>query len=81
MADDATAVGTLEGLSTWWDGIVREGIKYGYHVNVGKSCLILKNCDDHERALSIFNESGIKLKVTGQRYLGAVVGSQEFKDE
>ena len=43
--------------------------------------MILKNCDDHERALSIFNKSGIKLKVTGQRHLGAVVGSQEFKDE
>ena len=33
LADDATAVGKLEGLRTWWDGIVREGIKYGYHVN------------------------------------------------
>ena len=43
--------------------------------------MILKNCDDHERALSIFNESDIKLKVTGQRHLGAVVGSQEFKDK
>ena len=32
------------------------------------------------RDLTIFNESGIKLKVTGQRHLGAVVGSQEFKD-
>ena len=81
LADDATAVGKLEGLRTWWDDIVREGIKYGYHVNAGKSCLILKNGSDHERALNIFKESGIKLKVTGQRHLGAVVGSQEFKDE
>ena len=56
LADDATAVGKLEGLRTWWDDIVREGIKYGYHVNAGKSCLILKNCNDHERIAMITKE-------------------------
>ena len=39
LADDASSVGTLKDLKTWWDNmIVAEGIKYGYHVNPGKSC-------------------------------------------
>ena len=32
-----------------------------------------------ERAMGIFGESGIEFKTTGQRHLGAVIGSLEYK--
>ena len=31
-----------------------------------------------ERAMEIFGESGIEIKITGQRHLGAVIGSHEY---
>ena len=43
LADDVTASGTLETLWEWWQCIITEGKKYGYHVNEGKSCVIVKN--------------------------------------
>ena len=80
MADDATAVGKLEFLKMWWDTIVAEGLKYGYHVHAGKSCLILKKQDDYQKAVTIFNESVINMELTGKRHLGAVIGSNDFKE-
>ena len=61
LADDASSVGTLIDLKTWWDMIVAEGIKYGYHVNPIKSCLIIKDPSSMERAMEIFGESGIEI--------------------
>ena len=81
LADDATAVGSIERLRNWWDLIVREGLKYGYHVNAGKSCLIVKHREDFQRANMIFESSGIKISCDGQRHLGAVIGSVEFRKE
>ena len=43
LADDVNASGTLETLWEWWHCIITEGKKYGYHVNEGKSCVIVKN--------------------------------------
>ena len=54
LADDALSVGTLKDLKTWWDMIVAEGIKYGYHVNPGKSCLIVKHPSNIKRVMEIF---------------------------
>ena len=81
LADDATAVGTLERLRHWWDWIVRERIKYGYYVNAVKSCLIVKHREDFERANTIFKFSGIKISCDGQRHLGAVIGSTDFRKD
>ena len=40
---------------------------------------IIKHSSSMERAMEIFGESGIEIKITGQRHLGAVIGSQEYK--
>ena len=56
-----------------------EGIKYGYRVNPSKSCLIIKHPSSMERAMEIFGESGIEMKIIEQRQLGAVIGAQEYK--
>ena len=82
LADDVAAVGTLEWLKPWWDMIVQEGIKYGYHVN-DKSCLVLKHLSDLAQVLAqghsdvsiqdrkLFGSSGIKNSCDGKRYLGS----------
>ena len=82
LADDVAAVGTLEWLKPWWDMIVQEGIKYGYHVN-DKSCLVLKHLSDLVQVLAqghsdvsiqdrkLFGSSGIKNSCDGKRYLGS----------
>ena len=80
LADDAMGVGTLENLYTWWTTILCEGKKYGYYVNQIKSCLILKNADDLPNAKGIFKDCEISIKLDRQRHLGAVLGSDEYKD-
>ena len=80
LADDATSVGTFESLYKWWTTIINEGKKYGYYINQIKSCLILKNKEDLPKVRDIFKDCEISIKLGGQRHLGAVVGSDEYKD-
>ena len=79
LADDATGAGKLQDLKNWWDLVTEEGCKLGYHVNEGKSWLILKNPNDLESAQQIFLDSRINMTTTGKRHLGAALGSNEFK--
>ena len=79
LADDATGAGTLTNLRTWWDIVQKEGLKYGYQVKPEKSWLILKDSSNLERAQNLFGDSEIKITTTGQRHLGAVIGTEEFK--
>ena len=44
LVDDASAGGKLDQLKTWWENVIREGERFGYIVNKGKSWLILKRC-------------------------------------
>ena len=80
LADDATGVGTLHALLGWWKDIIVEGLKYGYFVNQEKSCLILKNPEHLHSAQEIFSDCNIDIRIDGQRHLGAVLGTPEFKD-
>ena len=42
FADDATAVGSLSMLSTWWQHLSSIGPDYGYFMNATKTVLIVK---------------------------------------
>ena len=53
-----------------------EGRKHGYHVNEGKSWLILKKPELIEEAH--FPESHINI-TTGKRHLGVALGTEYFK--
>ena len=77
FADDATGVGKLEGLKRWWDRLAQTGSSYGYHVNEGKSVLVVKR-ECLEKAHELFK--GIKIVITsdGNRHLGAALGTSEF---
>ena len=56
-----------------------EGRKLGYHVNAGKSWLILKQPENITTAQEIFKDTDINITTEGKRHLGAALGSDDFK--
>ena len=81
FADDSTAAGKLHALLAFFEMLISEGVKYGYHVNSGKSWLVIKDPCDIERATELFKSHDIKITSDGHRLLGAVIGSTCFREE
>ena len=54
--------------------------KYDYLVNVSKSWLIVKSDVLEDEAKRVFGDE-VNVTTEGQRHLGSVIGSQEFKDQ
>ena len=81
QADDAAGAGSIRNLKQWWDIIIREGQKYGYHVNESKSWLILKDPTKRQLVDETFAGSAIKITTEGKRHLGAALGSDGFRLE
>ena len=63
----------------WYNRLSREGKKYGYLVNGSKSWLIVKSDVLVDEAKRVFGD--VNITSEGQCHLGAVIGSQEFKDQ
>ena len=80
-ADDSTAAGLLGEIRHWWDILNDAGPKFGYYPKPSKTILILKDPEKLELAKQLFDGTGIKLTLTGERHLGAVIGTQEFRDQ
>ena len=80
LADDAAAGGNLKNLHSWYENLVTEGHKSGYHVNGSKSWLIVKSQQLALEAKNLFGTS-VNITAEGKRHLGAVIGSKSFKDE
>ena len=79
-ADDLAGCGTIDQLRKWWDIIIKYGPYIGYHAKPSKSWLIVK--EEHlEYAQNIFLGTGLQITTSGKRHLGAVVGTEEFKQE
>jgi hypothetical protein len=66
-ADDS---GTIEQLHAWWDKL---GPAFGYFPNPTKTWIITKE-DHHEKAITLFSDSGINITQDGRPYLGAAIG-------
>ena len=80
FADDLSGAGTLVNLKSWWERIVMLGPKIGYYAKASKSWLIVK--PHHlEETNDMFKDSGLNITTQGCRHLGAVIGSNEFKNE
>ena len=79
FADDVSAAGKLPALRKWWDELIRIGPMYGYLPQPTKSWLIVKT-DKEEEARECFEGTGIQITVEGERHLGAVIGSEEYKE-
>ena len=80
LADDITGAGTLKDLKDWWDTIISEGKKLGYFVNEGKSWLILKKSSQLDDAINLFKDTSIKITTDGKRHLGAVIGTDAYRN-
>ena len=81
LADDATGVGKLIHLKSWWEKVAKEGAKFGYFVKPSKSWLVLKDHTKLEETKELFKDSPINITTEGKRHLGASIGTDQFKDE
>ena len=79
-ADDLTGSGTIDALKVWWDLVVYYGPFIGYYAKPSKSWLIVKP-EHKEYAEQVFAGTGLQITTQGQRHLGAVIGSEEYKDD
>ena len=80
-ADDSSSAGKLREIRRWWDVLNEWGPKYGYFPKASKTILIVKNPDDEQMAKELFEGTNIKITLSGERHLGAVIGREEFRDE
>ena len=79
-ADDAAAGGNLGDIRQWWERLTKIGPDLGYYPNPNKSWLVVK--PEHlKEAQKVFQNTGVQITSEGQRYLGAAIGSKEFKEK
>ena len=76
-ADDATAVGDLKELKTWWNKIKSLGKPYGYFPNAAKTVLLVSE-EKYDRACSYFAGSDVIVRSDGINLLGVPIGSEAF---
>ena len=67
-------------LYNWYRQLSKEGQKFGNFVNGSKTWLIVKSGELAEEAMRVFGEE-VNITTDGQRHLGAVIASQEYKDQ
>ena len=80
FADDLSAGGSLSNIKKWWKALCNLGPKFGYDPEASKCWLIVKPQLVNE-AEKLFKNSKINITINEKRHLGAVIGSQEYKDE
>ena len=80
LTNDLAGGGQIVQLHDWYNHLSQEGKKYGYLVNGSKSWLIVKSDVLVDEAKRVFGDE-VNMTSEGQRHLGAVIGSQEFKDQ
>ena len=77
-ADDLTVARPIDQIRIWWNTLCRLGPKFGYFLEGSKSWIIVRE-NAKERAQTIFDNTKIKIITDGQRRLGAVIGTANFK--
>ena len=78
-ADDSSAAGKLLEMKKWWDILCTTGPKYGYLPLPKKTILIVKP-EFEQQAKEIFKNTNVKITTAGERHMGAVIGSHEFRE-
>ena len=71
-ADDLAGGSKLELLREWWDRCVQFGPAIGYYPKPSKSWLVVKQ-NQHERAKTIFEGTGVNITTVGKKYLGGFI--------
>ena len=77
FADDAAANDSLVNLHVWWSTLLKQGPSFGYYPNPAKTWFIVKE-DNLDQATNIFGSSEVNITFSGQKHLGAALGSTEF---
>ena len=67
-------------LRNWWKTSCRLGPNFGYFPEGSKSWLTVKE-KEVQKVQSVFKDANIKITTEGQRHLGAVIGSETFKQK
>ena len=80
-ADDSSSGGKIREMRKWWDELTSSGPKYGYFPKPCKTIMIVKNEALLQEANEVFGNTEIKIDVDGERHLGAVIGSLNFKEK
>ena len=80
FADDSSSGGKLTEIKKWWDELYACGPKYGYYPLPRKTILIVKE-EHRTKAEEIFKDTGILISSSGERHMGACVGSQAHKEK
>ena len=80
FADDFTVTGKLTSIKDYWGKLTVLCPKYGYFPKASKSYLIVKE-DKLGEARNVFNDSNVYITIEGKRHLGAVIGSNEYREE
>ena len=80
LANDFTVAGKLTGIKDYWGKLTVLCPKYGYFPKASKSYLIVKE-DKLGEARNVFNNSNVSITIEGKRHLGAVIGSNEYREE
>ena len=78
-ADDSAACGTIANLEQWWLSICEHGPAFGYQPNAAKTILIVKDPAKLDFAKTTFAKYNVTATAEGERHLGAVVGSEQFR--
>ena len=79
-ADDIAGTGKIDVIRNWWNNILKNGPKFGFHPKPSKSWLIVKP-KSYERALQVFKGTGVNITTKGMIYLGSYLGNNSSKDE
>ena len=80
FADDASAAGTISEIKQWWDGLNTLGPDIGYFPNA-KKCWIIAKPEKEALVREAFKATVINVTVEGQRHLGAVIGSRDYRQD
>ena len=80
FADDVNGCGKLDSVREYWGRITSSGPKYGYCPKASKSWLVVKP-QYEEKAKDLFSDTEVQLTTSGQKHLGAAIGSNEYKEQ
>ena len=80
FSDDFTVAGKLATIRDYGGKLTVLGPKYGYFPEASNSYLIVKE-DKLSEARNVFNDSDVNITIEGKRHFGAVIGSNEYREE
>ena len=80
FSDDFTVAGKLATIRDYGGKLTVLGPKYGYFPEASNSYLIVKE-DKLSEARNVFSDSDVNITIEGERHFGAVIGSNEYREE